>query len=302
MKNAILYYYQLSSYDIRKVDGIYFFKSSMYDYALVPSKTPYKLLEELNDLNVKLINSGIVTNELIYNKGNMLVTNIDNNDYVLMRYYKGKEQIININNIINFSNETLKLNLKGKLKWKKLWIDKIDYMEYQITHFGKKNPKIRESFSYYVGLGENAISLINDVGENIIFSVQHTRTGFNDNLFELYNPLNYVVDSRVRDICEYMKNKFFYMKNLSVNNFIMEAEQFIYNQKFSRDEYILFLSRLMFPTYYFDLYEQIVVGYKEEKTIYKIIDRVNDYELFLKHIYMYMCNIINMPDIEWLKK
>ena len=302
MKNAIFYYYQLSSYDIHKIDKAYFFKSSSYDLALIPTMLDNKEIEDLNNLSIRLMNLGIETNQIIYNKANLPITNIDGINYVLIKYNKGKDQIITINDIMYFSNITTRIDLKEKIKWKKLWIDKIEYMEYQITHFGKSNPKIRESFSYYVGLGENAISLINSLGENYAMSVQHTRLKHDCNFFEFYNPLNFVVDSRVRDVCEYIKSKFFSIKNLDMDSLIESVEDYIVNQKYSRDELILFLSRLLFPTYYFDLYEQIVVGLKDEMSINLIIDRVNNYEKFLKRIYLYMCTFVSMPDIEWLKK
>ena len=112
MKNAIFYYYQLSSYDIHKIDKAYFFKSSSYDLALIPTMLDNKEIEDLNNLNIKLINLGIETNQIIYNKANLPITNIDGIKYVLIRYNKGKDQIITINDIMYFSNMTTRINLK----------------------------------------------------------------------------------------------------------------------------------------------------------------------------------------------
>ncbi len=37
----------------------------------------------------------------------------------------------------------------------------VDYFEYQIRELGKDKKVILDSFSYYIGLGENAISYVN---------------------------------------------------------------------------------------------------------------------------------------------
>lgn len=36
-----------------------------------------------------------------------------------------------------------------------MWVQKIDYFEYQVSQMGKKYPVIRESSIYYVGLAES---------------------------------------------------------------------------------------------------------------------------------------------------
>ena len=61
-------------------------------------------------------------------------------------------------------NNMLILNeTKSKLyrnSWASLWSAKLDYFEYQVSELGKDKPLILDSFSYYLGLGENAISYL----------------------------------------------------------------------------------------------------------------------------------------------
>ena len=101
--------------------------------------------------------------------------------------------------------------VKAKKKnWTKIWSDKNDYLEFQISELGKKHPIIRESFSYYIGLAETAIALTNEVQNNeITYVYSHKRINRDDTLLEFYNPLNITVDARVRDIAEYLKSAFF---------------------------------------------------------------------------------------------
>ncbi|NLM96471.1 MAG: hypothetical protein GX175_02475, partial [Halanaerobiaceae bacterium] len=65
---------------------------------------------------------------------------------------------------------------------------------------------------------------------------------------------------------------------------------------------MLFFTRLLFPTFYFDIYEDIINNGEDEKELLRIINRVNDYEEFLRKIYTYLKTITTIPDIEWLKK
>ena len=54
---------------------------------------------------------------------------------------------------------------------------------------------------------------------------------------------------------------------------------------FSKDEIYLLLSRLIYPSYYFDIYEKIYREKYSEKELNKIIKRNADYEAFLKEVF-----------------
>ena len=58
---------------------------------------------------------------------------------------------------------------------------------------------------------------------------------------------------------------------------------------------------MLYPTYYFDLYEDIISGAKDEDELKKIINRVNDYEQLIKKVYQYYKSFLNMFPIEWLE-
>ena len=59
---------------------------------------------------------------------------------------------------------------------------------------------------------------------------------------------------------------------------------------------------MLYPSFYFDKYEQIMSGNTKETELYKVIDRADEYEVFLKKMYLYLNYYIKMPDIDWLKK
>ena len=61
-------------------------------------------------------------------------------------------------------------------------------------------------------------------------------------------------------------------------------------------------SRLLYPSYYFDLVKKIIEEDEEEVKLLNYINRVNEYEDLLLDIYNVMNKKYNMPPVEWLKK
>ena len=64
----------------------------------------------------------------------------------------------------------------------------------------------------------------------------------------------------------------------------------------------LLLARIMYPSFYCDLYDEIVNGITNESVILDITSRIDDYELYLRDILDYLKKYYNIRDIEWLKK
>ncbi|MBP3461839.1 MAG: hypothetical protein J6K21_05480 [Bacilli bacterium] len=300
MKNVINYYYNLNPEEIRQVNKMYKFKINNDFYTLMEIENDIKKINEIYEISVELNIRGIYTHTIITNLQNSIITYINNNTYVLLKTYSKMNEEINLKNVIEFSNITTNIVKNDSLKrdnWYQLWINKIDYFEYQINQIGKKYKLIRESFSYYAGILETGISLlVNTKLTNITLSICHNRIRKNDTLFDLYNPFNFIIDSKVRDAAEYFKEQFKY--NDPYESIIKYLE---YNN-LTDDEIILFYIRMLYPSFYFDLYEEIISSSKEEKEIKKIIDKAEEYELLLKKLYIYINNKIALPEIEWIKK
>ena len=139
-----------------------------------------------------------------------------------------------------------------------------------------------EGLDYFLGLAENAIGYLNIIDKMYsktnqdILTFTRRRVSANDTLSEFYNPINFVIDYKVRDISEFIKSCFF-ETDISVS----QLKQWVLELKLSSYSCGLLLARLLFPTYYFDLYEQIVNGTKKEKEIEKVIRKIEDYIKFL---------------------
>ena len=91
----------------------------------------------------------------------------------------------------------------------KKWI----IFEYQVRELGLDKKVIQESFSYYLGLAENAISYVNNTtlkynSFNSKVTLSHRRIFYPNFKINFLNPLSFIFDLEVRDIAEYLKAMF----------------------------------------------------------------------------------------------
>lgn len=296
MKNAIKYYYNLNPYEIHQINKKYKFRISNNNYILYPYTRNLNEINELFELHRYLLVMGIYCHQIILNINNEFITKINNTIYVLLKINMDNRKI-NIQDIVLFSNlqvDPSRFSTIKRQNWYQLWINKIDYIEYQISQFGKKYPLIRESSDYYIGIVENCISILANIKKDLTLTISHNRINKNTTTEEFYNPLNFIIDKRVRDISEYLKS--FMLEE----DIIQKLENYIYQNNLSANDIKLLFVRLIYPSSYFDTYETIISDKQEEKEILKIINKHNIYEKSIKKIYHYLRSISDIPEIDWL--
>ena len=66
--------------------------------------------------------------------------------------------------------------------------------------------------------------------------------------------------------------------------------------------YHMLFARLLYPSYYFDLYEEIMNNNLDDDVLLKIISRVNDYENFLILSHEEINKYTKLEKIDWLIK
>lgn len=296
MKNAINYYYQLYPLDIHQKDKKFIFSIDDTEYVLIPYIDDAKRIGRIEYILKILDYNQIKYNQIIKNTANTIVTYISNIPYVLIKININNQNNVIISDIIEFQNYmtsvlTEKIDINNLSS---LWMDKVDYFEYQVSQFGIKFPIIRHSFNYFIGLAENAIMVINSISKKeIVGTISHFRVSVSEKITDLYNPLNFVIDSKIRDISEYLKGKMFFYD-------ISSEFSYYFNLKyFSNDEIILFLARMLYPTYYFDVCENSIEANNED-TLKIIVSNVSLYEQNIKYIYNYLRKMFQIPEIGWL--
>lgn len=290
MKNIIRYYYGINIEEYKEKNEEIIFTSNGITYEFVICDGNINLLMEVYTI---LVAYHVYCHEIIVNKNNTILTNYNNKNYVLIKKHIDNNDTVNLNNIYNYD---ISVKTNQKLNWKVLWEKKLDYYEYQISELGLKYNKLRESFRYYSGLCECAISLLNYVDyNNIRMGISHKRVNNDETINEFTNPLNIIIDNITRDLASYIQSSVMHGKT-DVN----EVTDFIKNINLTSDEYILFMSRLIYPSYYFDIYDSIIQEKLDENAVDEVIKKNSSYELFLRKIYLFIKNKSNIPYIEWL--
>ncbi|MBR3199685.1 MAG: hypothetical protein IKG27_06820 [Bacilli bacterium] len=290
MKNVINYYYNLYPENIFQIAQGHYFYIKNIKYMFIKYDKDIDKINEIYNMHLEILNNNLYIHHIILNIDGKPLTIIENIPYILMKviYHEGQ---VTLEHILSFQNKIIEKSIYNPGK---LWEIKNDYLEYQISMLGKNHPLIKESFSYFIGLGETAISIVNNLPKIPIDKVYaHKRITSNYTIFDLYNPLNIIIDSKIRDISEYFKQNFFNDKNIE-----QELCFYLNNIKLNNEEYVMFFARMLYPTYYFDIYEEIITDREKEEKLLKILDKVNDYENILKQIYR---QIKNLPTIDWLE-
>ncbi len=301
MKNIIEYYYHFASISLHYSNGVYFFEKNNTLYLLREVKRP---LDEIRQIYQLLINRTTNYHKILLNKDGNIITIIDQRPYVLMQVQMNNQNIITIDNLL--AKEELVIDRKSfsmlyRTNWQDLWSQKIDYLEYQMNHIEKKYPLLSSSLYYYIGLAENAISYAEDTKlhekKELKDSecISHIRMYSSVTQMDYVDPFSIIIDHKARDVAGYLKSIFF--------EDIYEEEKIVIllqNLSFSKYGYRILMSRMLYPSYYFDVYEQIILGLKEEKAIKKIIKQSEAYRAYIKMIYRYINEIVEIPRIEWL--
>ena len=294
MNNFIYYFYNIRVNDVVYNNKYFTFIYNGYVYKL------YVITENINndfliELDKRLLGNTLI-NEIIFNRDGKIVSNYDNKAYMLMRIFVNEKKKITLDEISYLANALVVKNLM--ISWAMMWERKIDYLEKLINENGKKYPIITDSFNYFVGMAENAISYYNNtvISDNYMYVVSHKRIRTNDTIDAIYNPLNIIFDYRVRDIAEYIKRAFFD----DDKNIFNEIDNYFRNYPLTETDARILVSRLMYPSFYFEMYEDILIDNEDEKIIIKTVDRLNEYEKYLGNVIGYLNKLYGVEEIKWL--
>ena len=299
MNIFIKFFYNMKVTNTNLIDNYYEFNYNNNYYRLYITNEGYNIYNYNNiyNNNKELINNTLMS-EIILNKDKNIITTYHNINYILLKINCNINKNITLEEIDYLSKTKIVNNIKSN--WGLLWSKKIDYLENLISENGKKYPQVVNSFNYFVGMSENAISYYNniEIDNNMMYYISHKVLRPTDKVDSLYNPLNIIYDYRVRDVAEYIKNSF-WTDNHNIYN---ELNNYLYKNNLSLNEVKLLISRVLFPSFYFDMYEEIFNYNKEEKILNNIINRIDEYEEYLDSIIIYFKKFYPIDKIEWLKK
>ena len=304
MEKTIEFYYGKTLHAIKKISNHYYFESEGEMFFFVPFNKASSVLNEIMQVSHELKQKKIEVHDIVMNKNGELMTIVNDVNYILLKINGELNQKFDIFDIIKLNDRLTLQNTKTQLyrnDWASLWSSKVDYLEYQIRELGKNKRILLETFSYYIGLAENAIAyVIKTTNSFAISSLEkvtlcHSRLYYPNYKLNYMNPLNFIFDLEIRDISEYLKHMFF-----SDDDAFRELQIYLSRKKLSRFGYQMLYARLLYPSYYFDIFESIMNNEESEKKLLRIVDRVNEYESFLKNVFYELERYSMMEQIDWL--
>lgn len=293
MKNAIYNYYNILVDELNKSDNNYFFyfNDELFLFYLVLNDV--KLVENIYRY---IIENNIESFNILPNKDGNLFSEIDNEKYALLR----------INGILKYEVKFDEFKFypidENGIDWGTLWGERLDYYEVQIRELGIKYQTVLNSFGMFSGLAENAILYFNMTLEKFGYlkkevGIVHNRVKYPCYLIDYYNPLNYVIDYNVRDISEYIKS-YVISDDFDVNNVIALISRMNLNDLM----FNLLYARLLYPTFYFDVFDKIILEDGKDNDIVFVLNKLNNYLEMLKSVYNGFNSKYDMFRIEWLNK
>lgn len=304
MKETLEYYYGLDIESIEELDGKYHFKIENQDYFFVFYNRGIEELEDIINVSNEMVKKGINVHKILINRNNSFLTKVGEYNYILFAVSNLSEEY-DIFDMVKISEKLVLNNNKSNLyrnNWGTLWSEKIDYFEYQVRELSIEKDVVKNSFSYYIGMAENAISYVNNTnmkygGDAYRIVLSHRRVFYPNYKLNYLNPLSFVFDLEVRDIAEYLKAMFF-KKDISFC--LDELSSYLKIRHLSLYEYQMLYARLLYPTYYFDVYESVMNKNGDEEELVNIIKKCDSYEEFLKNAYLEISKYAKIDKIEWI--
>lgn len=296
MNNAILFFFNINILEIKKLRDNYYFNYAYNDYIVYSYKRDVEEAVELYYLNLEFISNGYSGYEIILTKDRDILFLYEGNYYVLMRLPSIKNRIITYDDVVNFYYfPSFKIKKIDKSNWGSNWANKIDFIEYQFAQMKNKKKIIDSSIDYFIGIWENAVSYYNDNVNFVMDKVLcHKRITCDMDLLEFLNPMNFVIDYKERDVGDYLKS---FVIN---NNFTFSSlDNYLYFS--DRNRIILLIARILFPSYYFDMYEEIILDNYDEEDLISLIDSRNNVLFLIDYLIQKYINL-NIPVIGWIKK
>lgn len=279
------------------------FEYEGYKFLLLSVEDDEKDIIKLNDLVNSLnihFNSDVVF--IVKNKYDKYISTSKDNNNICLLTYKTDNQI-NINDFVKmhlsyFNSFSYKINIQQIID---LWDQRIEYIENQcLTNFNFDNDAhltLYEYTLYSIGLAINSLQYLADM--NLDFKRKYSSTLTHRRIkkmdkYELFNPFNLIVDHSSRDLAELYKNDI-----ISLDTLLNICAFYSY----SVDEYEYLLARLLFPTFIFDIVEDMEndkSSYDYTSDIYYAIAKSNSQLDKLKSLYNALISKMNIRPINWI--
>lgn len=274
MESLINYYYHINVKNIKFKGNYYIIEDDNNIFLLCAlEETIEQLMNIINILNSTSIKYHLLVLTI---EGKLFIT-YDEKNYCLFKVRTNKNERLSL---LTFN----KIKESGNCNWGNTWSERMDYYETQVEEVITE-PSIKYAIQYYIGLTENAIYYFNTLKEkysnsDLTFTISHKRIKSPVNYLDFYNPCNMLIDLEIRDLAEYFKSAFF-NETLTESELLDLINHFKFNDAMAN---YLFL-RLLYPSYFFDVYDSYIETKELNDQMILIIKKSKEYESLLNKVY-----------------
>lgn len=275
--NLISFLYDIKVETIRKHNDDYIFYYNKHFYIFTKC---YEKEEKIRYIYNYAHNNSNLYHTIIKNRHNKYVSNYNNEYYILMMINFNLNRKLLFEDVNNSTKTHISYIGKTNFNWTKLWKQKIDQVDFFVNN-GNINFDILtlSIINYYLMLSELAIIFYNYINTDdfIPLSLCHNRIMKNTDLYSYFSITNLLLDHKTRDMGEYIKNYVYSNRTINIDDFIT------INQLSSNEKYML-VSRIIFPSYFFDIFDDFVLNNRNFNNFYKNFIYMDSYNDNLKKI------------------
>lgn len=180
---------------------------------------------------------------------------------------------------------------------KEQWICKIDSVKDLVKQYAysfKHNPELVSLIYYYTGLAENCINILNeilsihkDASITMGLALEHM---ISDYVYDLLNPMNYVISSRMRHLVYLLRSQ------LLTYDMLKEVLEIYY---FDVYEILYFYARLFFPSHFFN---EVLSQQISQKRIEKYFVYIEEERKMYQEVTKILSFYVSLPKISWINK
>lgn len=292
MKNVLYTFYNISLTEINKDNNNYYFYYNNHLYVFYLVENNLDMVEKIYSF---ILENNINSYKIIFNKDNKLFTPVDNKYYSLLL----------VSGLIKYEmkfDEFKYYPIKDvPFDWGELWSNRLDYYSLQLRELGYKYQTVLNSYGFFEGLAENAILYYNltlsKFKEESVVGIVHNRMKYPCYSFDYDNPLNFVIDYSIRDISEYIKS-YTISDDFDIENVILLLNRLNVNKLM----FNLLYARLLYPTFYFDIFDKIILDNGVDNDVVLVLEKSNNYITMLREVFIEFSNKYELFNIEWLNK
>ena len=292
MKNFIFLNYGIKIDKIYEKDSNKYFFMNNTKYYIYENIKNEKYIDILFNITNNMFYNNIKVNTFILNKEKKYITQKNDNRICILKV-NDLENDLTLQYLKKFEFYSSNLDNYDIIDdWKRT----IDNLEKEMIEYNKEFQVIQNSINYFIGMGENAISLLNNYKNEIINNNNSIGHKIEKNGMNLNNPFTFIKTNRMYNLANYIKF-IFYKGTIDY-----DVVDLIIKNVSNEYEAIFLFSNLLYPNFYFNIIEEIIKDNKNEELLRMFINNRKKYNDLLFYIQTRFKNVKDITLISWISE